>query len=624
MTAAPTGTAWSGRDLGAVAAVLACAGLAYGAALAGDFVYDDIHSVSANPAIRDLGNVGRFFTDPGTFSALAANRMYRPVLLTSFALDHSVAGVTAWVFKATNVLLHGMVAALLFALARRWGAGLGAAAAAAALFAVHPLASEAVNLVSGRSEQLVVLFLLLGMHAHRSALAGSRSGPWLAALCGLLACGSKETGVVLPVLLAAQEWAWRQRGGAPAWSPRRGVLRLLPVVAAALGYLYLRGVLFGVATVTLAGRAPVEVTSGHGRDLTTQLATMATLVPRALLQCLVPVGLSLDPPVVFHRGFAELPVLAGIAGLAALVAVGLRRPRGRPLAALGVALAGATSLPWIVIPLNVPLSEHRLYGLLAGVALALAGALASSPFRSVVRARTAALAVAGIVLACLSASRSLDYRDEGTLWRQVLAQEPTSARAWWALGMAQLRLGETGSARVSLATAAALRPSLRSARRAWLESLVESPEDRTAPFLALELAAGLLAESPRDPYLRILQASAELQAGVLTGAPEWFAAAESTALSCLEVGTPKGLVFRVAAEARQRGGDLAGAIALLDRSVAAGLDHYSVLLDRAELLRRAGRRGEAERDLQGALRQAPMDPAVRAALERHYGAGPVR
>ena len=45
---------------------------AYGMALVGDYVFDDVHSVSGNPAVQDLGNFTKFWTDPGAFSGAAA------------------------------------------------------------------------------------------------------------------------------------------------------------------------------------------------------------------------------------------------------------------------------------------------------------------------------------------------------------------------------------------------------------------------------------------------------------------------------------------------------------------------------------------------------------------------
>ena len=153
----------------AIITVLVVTCLAYGTALLGTFVYDDLHSVRNNPAIRSLANIPAYFTDVEMFSSLQ-NDMYRPLLLTSFALNHAVGGLDAWVYKLTNILIHAANAGLLFGIGRRLGAAVVPAMFGALLFGVHPLASEAVNMVSGRSDLLMTLGLLLGIRCHFAAM----------------------------------------------------------------------------------------------------------------------------------------------------------------------------------------------------------------------------------------------------------------------------------------------------------------------------------------------------------------------------------------------------------------------------------------------------------------------
>jgi tetratricopeptide (TPR) repeat protein len=609
------------RDLWLTLLVVAAACAAYAAALAGDFVYDDVHSVSANPAIADLGNLGRFFTDPGAFSA-TAGRMYRPVLLCTLALDHALGGAAPLWFKATNVLLHAATAALLLAVLRGLSCPRRGAVLAALIFAVHPLAAEAVNLVSARSEVLLVLGLWLGLRCQQAQLRGHRAA-WLGVLfASFVACGSKETGVVLPVLLLLQEWLLAPAGARLRQLAAPALLRVLPCALLTLGYLLTRKLLLGSATAALLLRSGSDVLSGAGRDLVTQLATMGTLLPRALLQMLVPSGLSLDPAVQFHRSF-DLPAIAGWSLLLLLSLLAIRR--GSAAARLGVAFAWLTALPWIVFPLNVPLAEHRLYGPLAGVLAALAPMLACLPATIAAPRRGLWLLPAAVLplFAVISAQRSLDYRDERLLWAPVIAAQPNNFRAHWAMGLAATRAGDLGAALGHLERASCLYPSHRSAKIAWLETLAMLTDAASRPFLGLVLAADLLAEKD-EPYVRILRANVAIQAGALTGDAAYYRTAEAVALSCLDIAPPKGLVFRVAASARAHAGDLAGAIALLDRSVAIGCDHVSVLLDRAELLRQAGRMPEADRDLELCMQRAPFDPAVQGALQRLRGAGPPR
>ncbi|MBL8729991.1 MAG: hypothetical protein JNM25_16320 [Planctomycetes bacterium] len=596
------------RGLGLV--VFALAWLAYGVALGGDYVFDDVHSVAANTALHDLGDLGRLLVDPSAFSA-TGQRMYRPALLVSFALNLAVSPA-AWSLKAGNVLLHAAAAWLLWRWQRSWRVPVPAAFVAAALFAVHPLLSEAINLVSARSELLLGCGVLLTLLAHRRWQRARRPGLAMVGMVfgTMVACGSKETGVVLPALLAAQVLAARARDGARLdW--RRAVAGVLPVVMLVLAYLVLRRVLLGQATVDLLARGGGDPTTGHGRTLLVQLATMGTLLPQALWQMVVPVGMTLDPPVTFRASPCDPMVLLGWGSLFALSAAAAWPGRTAGPRRVGLAVAWLLALPWIVVPLNMPLAEHRLYGPMLGIALVVAVSLPR--LRG---ARAVAIAGALLLLGLTGAvRRTLDYRDEVSLWQAELAGRPESFQAHWGLGATWLRRGDPAAALAPLAQAHALRPQHHDALSYYAEALVSLPDAAAQPSRALEVTALLAAQTPDDPWVRTLAAQAHLQAGRATGDREHFEAAERLALSCLQIAEPKGYVFQLAAAARRGLGDLQGALAHLDASIARGLHHTSVRLDRAAVLRDLGRYADARRELQTAQREAPMEPAVLRALQ---------
>ncbi len=597
--------------------VFVLAWLAYGAALAGDYVFDDLHSVYANPAIHDLGNVGRFWTDPSAFSS-GLGRMYRPALLTSFAVNWAISPA-AWSLKAGNVLLHAGTAVLLFAWAWRLSRRLRASAVVAALFAVHPLASEAVNLVSARSEVLAAFGMLLALHAHLSwERSGGRLLPVVGMLVGaVLACGSKETGVVLPVVAAAQTF-WLRRAGM-AWSRwRHAALGLVPIVVAVVVYLVARKLLLGEATVQLLGRTGDDPTSGHGRSLTVQLATMGTLLPGCVLQALWPWRLALDPVVEFRTSFAAPAVLAGWGTMLALTVAACWPGTGAGMRRIGVVLAWAVAMPWIVVPLNMPLAEHRLYGPMVGLVLvAVAAVPALRAMRTTfARGTVVRFAVPVVLLGAIvhSAMRSWTYRDERELWRVEIAHNPGSFRSWWGLGTSTLRAGDAAGAVEPLARAHALYPAHFDTLRNYVEALVAVPDAAADPERALAMAQQLGEVSPQDPWARTLHARAHLLAGRCGRGDQHFTAAEDLALSCLQIATPKAYVFRLAADARRGLGDLPGALAHYDASIARGLAPLELRLERAAVLEQLGRRREARAELLTAQREAPMDPRVLRAL----------
>ena len=589
---------------------------AYGMALVGDYVFDDVHSVSGNPAVQDLGNFTKFWTDPGAFSGAAA-RMYRPALLTSFALNIAISPA-AWSLKLGNLLLHAAVAGLLFWWLSRLSRRLRASFVVAAIFAVHPLASEAVNLVSARSELLSTLGVLTALFAHVSwQRRAANFWPLALMILGtVLACGSKETGVVVPGLLLAQSFCLRHRMPNKRES-RRAALGIAPVIVLVLVYLAARKMLLGEATVQLLGRAGGDPSSGHGRTLLMQLATMGTLLPRMVWQAVVPTGLSLDPIVVYRDSFADAWVLSGWAMMLGLTVLGLWRGANARLRRLGTVMVWAIALPWIVIPLNMPFAEHRLYGPLVGFAVIAMAAVApitrvfSRAPRPVMAAVFGLILLLGIVG---SASRSWLYQDECKLWQQEIAHNPTSFRAWWGLGTTRMRQADMAGAIAPLQQAHKLYPRHHDTLRNLVEALIALPDEQALPEVALTTAEELLARSPEDPWVRTLKVQAQLQAGRLLEAPGYFVDAEQLALSCLEVAEPKGYVYRLAAQARHGQGDVDGALEHLETSIGRGLDGVDVRLDRARLLYELGRWREAKRAILLLQRECPADPRMLGAL----------
>lgn len=612
-------------------AVVLTAVCAYLAALAGTFVYDDIHAVRDNAAIRSLAAIPSFFWDVDAFSDLLKVRMYRPVVLTTLAIDHFVGGGAAWAFKLTNILVHAGCAALVLSVARALGARRTAAGVAALLFAAHPFASEAINIISSRSDTLATLGILLGLRCYLALRAEPRLrlGPWLGLGVGaVFACGGKETGVMLGPLCLVVEFV---RSGA---RPRaliddaRGILvRLAPVVVVTLAYLAVRKLALGAAVAAAVphlsgGPDPMN---GAGRDLVTQFCLMAYVLPRFLFQSVLPLQMTLDPWIPLHDQWWSWPVLCGWLGVAGLTVLGLRAPRKRPAAFVGTCLAWATALPWIVLPLNLPACEHRFYIPLAGLALIAATVL---PATLTARGR-AALGATLVVFVGWSAARSFDYRDAEILWRDALAQHPNSIRGLCGLALehqadafaAKHRGDEVEFERQlrqaihCVSRAIVIYPQHWAARRNLAEFQLALRE-RGEPRLALFMADSLLEAEPDNPFYRLLKSRALTGIAVETRADADFDAAVAVAMSVLEVKDPIGLEYRTAATARILQGRHDLALELLDECVARGLDHSPNLLLRAECALALGLTARARADLRQVLGRDPFDVRAMEMLNR--------
>jgi Flp pilus assembly protein TadD len=153
------------RTLTVLALVLFLGTIAvYGTALRNGFVnFDDPDYVTANAYVLQGLNWHNVLWSFGTDNP-AAN--WHPLTWMSHMLDVSVYGTRPAGHHLTNILLHGIDVVLLF-LVLALGTGFaGRSAAAATIFAVHPLNVEAVAWIAERKSVLCLLFFFLAILAY--------------------------------------------------------------------------------------------------------------------------------------------------------------------------------------------------------------------------------------------------------------------------------------------------------------------------------------------------------------------------------------------------------------------------------------------------------------------------
>lgn len=407
--------------------------LAYVNSLQGGFHYDDFHSLLQNPHVRQLGEVPRFFSDPGCFSADPEKAMYRPVLLLSYVLNYALGQYGPFGYHLVNLALHLGCVLLVWRLALQAGAGATGAWAAALLFGLHPLASEPVNYVSSRSESLAALWYLGGL----SLFLDRRSVPAL--LCFALGLGSKEMAITLPAAL----WL------SATWGPgRREAWRWhLPFWGLGLAYV---GLLWGFGLVGGGGGAPGP------RDLGAQFWTQAKAGVYYLKLVAVPVGLNVEHAFSESPGPVAAVVVGALLLLASLAWLGWRGRR-RP-SVLWLALAVLALAPAVVVPLNVLVNEHRLYLPLALLAVACGCEWETLRLR---RGLGVALLLCG---AGLVVQRNQEWRDELSLWSAAARRSPDMPRVHAHLGEALRRQGDLAGAQREYETTLRLDPQHRAAR----------------------------------------------------------------------------------------------------------------------------------------------------------------
>lgn len=157
--------------------------LAFGASLFGTLILDD-YAIFSDPAI----------TSPSGWLDVWRPAQTRPLTYVTFWINYAIGGKSPVGYHAVNLAFH--LAAVWFALgALKLLLPERTAWVAAAIFAVHPLQSEAVNYIFARSTLLMAVFCLLSL---RDWLQGRT---WRAVAWFGLALLSKEEAVAWPLFL---------------------------------------------------------------------------------------------------------------------------------------------------------------------------------------------------------------------------------------------------------------------------------------------------------------------------------------------------------------------------------------------------------------------------------------
>ncbi len=440
--------------------------VAYLNAFQGDFQFDDYNVIVNNPAVHSLS---AWFADL---------RGIRPILKLTYALNWT-SGLGIFGFHLFNVAVHAVNAVMVYLLLRRLAGGesfVENTAAdrrpgnnlyfyqrppwelfAAMVFAVHPVQTEAVTYISGRSMSLMACFYLGSLLAYiRGRERGS--GVWLYLVSpGLfvLALLTKETAVTLPAALLLWEAAGRSR--------RESVRSILRAQA-------------GHWAVLLAGFALLAVHPGYTAFLSSNFAIRGPSenllgqidgVSYLLSRLVWPVSLNIDPVFPAASGWTW-----GLAGkalvLGSLLTAGTWSLRRRPWLGLGILWFFLHLLPTnSIVPRLDVANERHLY--VAGLGLFFAAAvqlrewsLRLAPGRRIVRAAGGAIL---IVLGLLTVLRNHDYRSEIALWESSVRADPLNARAFNNLGHSYALAGESEKAGRAYREALRLHPGYDLARR---------------------------------------------------------------------------------------------------------------------------------------------------------------
>jgi tetratricopeptide (TPR) repeat protein len=386
----------------------------YAPSFGGDFVFDDFSlptqlASRAEPLATWLSGV-------------------RPVLMFTYWLNDRLWGEDPLSYHVLNFLIHVAATGLVFLTLYRlfelagWAARTKTVAAilGAAVFLIHPLETESVSYVAGRSESVAALFVLLAytvfLYRAREAISWKEAVVVLALFA--LAVGAKENAVSLAGILALTDLCWptpfSTRGLRANWR-----LYALMAPGAALG---------AFAVLRMLATAPTAGFSLRTFTWYQYSFTEARAIFVYLRMSLLPYGQSVDHDFLPSRTIVDHGAIFYMAALGLLVSLAILARRKYPLSCFGLLLFLILLAPTSsVVPIADALVERRMYLPLIGLIL-IGCELASRIPQSHYTVARSGLAAALILLAGLCYERNRLWSRPDELMAAATLQATHSSR----------------------------------------------------------------------------------------------------------------------------------------------------------------------------------------------------
>ncbi len=417
--------------------------VAYSNSFRNSFQYDDNHVIERNPFVKDPGNIAQFFVNPQLGSGIySETSSYRPLLMASFAFNHFLGGVNVFGYHLFNFLVHLLCTLLLYfttlyifrfeniateANSLRYQL---VALFTALVFGLHPVQTESVTYINGRSSSLTGLFFLAAFLTYMQySFTGKIQRLVFSSLAYACALLVKETAITLFAIVVLFNFMFPH-----GRTLKNRFLSLLPHFSLSIIYLIIRVYFFG----------SLQYSPQPVRPFYDNLLSQSRAWVHYLGTLILPLNLNLDYDFPISHSILESQVFLSIFLLVGISLVIWKLSRSNRLIGFFALWFAITLTPTnSVIALEDLVCDRWLYLSSVGYAVLLALTVdwvfqkrvdSGNRIGKVVFFFLCALVIELYGFSTLL--RNFDWTSQRTLWEDTVAKSPNKARAYDGLGMA--------------------------------------------------------------------------------------------------------------------------------------------------------------------------------------------
>lgn len=402
-----------------------------------EYVIDDQIVVTKNGLTqKGIEGVSEIFSHSYLFGYDGReDESYRPLTLTTFALERSFFDADPKISHIIQVLLYGLTVLMLFKMLmaifgetkNSW------ITAVVFLFAVHPIHTEVVANVKSRDELLSALFLFSSLFLFAKWVLNPNwkllSG---ALLVYFLATLSKETAVPAVLLFPAIAWYLNKER---SWAPMiKSLVILIPLIV----YFTIRSVVLSDVLIQ-DPIDPVANSLALAENGTELFASNLAIFTKYLQLCVLPIALSWDYsvaqlPIV---GFGSISALIGFGLLIGLFILLVMGARSKHVYGFGVLVFLSTFVATsnFFFLINCPLGERFMFIPVLGILMIIVPIISDIlKNRNWIKYGFVVLMLVGSYFIVRTIDRNADWKSNLTIYTSGVEVSPKSVKAHFNLG----------------------------------------------------------------------------------------------------------------------------------------------------------------------------------------------
>ncbi|MDA9263421.1 tetratricopeptide repeat protein [Saprospiraceae bacterium] len=401
------------------------------------FHFDDIISIVNNDAIKDISDINTIWK----------SNSRRFIAYLSLAINHHFGALNVWGYHFFNLMIHLTTSLLVYWLMfmtlktpniknlipvkdQQW-----IALVVALIFVSHPLATQSVTYIIQRTASMVTLFYLFAIILYLKGRLnqGSTSlsiGYFITALiAAIFALFTKENAFTIPLVILLVEISLFKRDKIVAnFSKPRIILGCI---------VFLNFLLLLFSRVSSSFFETIPPSFGHTYTVTpwNYLLTQFSVIAKYIQLLCFPFNLNFDYDYAISNSLMEPRTFLSLGFLLALVGLSIYLFKKQKLISFGIMWFFITiSIESSFIPLADLIFEHRTYLPSVGFFMILTIGIYQLIWQ---KNKKIALGLIFLIIGTNSFAtyqRNKVWKNEGTLWNDVIAKSPNKARPYLCRG----------------------------------------------------------------------------------------------------------------------------------------------------------------------------------------------